>query len=94
MAFKEREESKAARVRSGPLQRRQFRERQDRQEGELWTGDLLCGLARVRSPISDDLDVNSRDAERLRRSRQQISEGKIHWGVEDDEGPAESHAGV
>jgi hypothetical protein len=95
VALKEKEEKgRAGHIRSVSQQRRQCRERQDLREEELWTkGGFLRGSNRTISPISDELDANSRDAARLRRSRQQVSEGEVHWGVEDDESPKKSHAG-
>lgn len=96
MALKEKEEkSRAGHIRSVSQQRRQCRVQQDLREEELRTGvgGPLRRSARLTSPISDELETNPRDAARLRRSRQQVSEGEVHWGVEDDESPAKSHAG-
>jgi hypothetical protein len=36
-------------------------------------------------PITRMIDADPREAERLRRSRQQVREGEVHWGLEDDE---------
>lgn len=94
MALKEKEESRAGHIRSVPQQRRHCRERQDLREEEFWSRQgLLRGSDGATSPISDGLDANPRDAARLRQSRQQVNEGEVHWGVEDDESPKKSHAG-
>lgn len=36
-------------------------------------------------PITRMIEADPSEAERLERSRQQVREGEIHWGLEDDE---------
>ena len=44
----------------------------------------------VAGPITRMIDADPREAERLRRSRRQVREGEVHWGLEDDEPESQS----
>jgi hypothetical protein len=93
MAFKEKEDTKAGQD-GGTL--RGLREKRDRQEAETWTrDDFHHDLALASATISDDLDANPRDAARLQKSRTQVQQGEVRWGVEDsDESKNENDAGA
>ncbi|MGA8746180.1 MAG: hypothetical protein WB507_09980 [Solirubrobacterales bacterium] len=94
MAFKEKEFTKAGREQTVSGLRRQGRAQRDRQEGEVWTrADFLRDLGKATAPISNEIAGNPRDAARLRKSREQVQEGEIHWGVEDDERKPKTDAG-
>jgi hypothetical protein len=75
--------------------RRNLRDRKTKQEEEVWTrDDFAHDLARVSSPIMGELDANPADAARLRKAREQVKEGEVHWGLEDeDDASDQSDAG-
>lgn len=56
-----------------------------RRERRIWpVDDHAQHIARPSGPISDELDSNYRDAARLEKARQQVREGDVHWGAEDE----------
>lgn len=51
-----------------------------------WSRDqFLQDLHRVTAPITDGINADPKDAERLKKSRQQVREDEVHWGVEDED---------
>lgn len=83
MAYKEKEVDRIGQLRWASRMRRNARDRRDRQENEslLDTGSPMA----ITSPTTEEINSNSRDAERLRKSREQVKKGEIHWGLEDEE---------
>lgn len=81
-------------LRTASRLRRRVRERRDRQEGESWMrSDSARGVAGATSPTTRKINANERDAARLRKSREQVRKGEVHWGVEDSEETPKTDAG-
>jgi hypothetical protein len=71
------------------LQRSQMREIRQRDSAthiDRWASDGFYSDARQRpaSPMTQAINADPRQAERLRLSRQQAREGEVHWGIEDE----------
>lgn len=75
-------QKRAWRARHGKL-RIDRRERSVARDG-WWQRDLFAEPRVASGPIDRAINADPREVERLRRSRQQIREGEIHWGLEDD----------
>src|SRR5437867_2697984 len=86
--YNNREDDHAERGSTRVLRDRKREFKRDREEHrrEAWDReDFLQDLHRVTSPMTDAINADPKEAERLRKSREQVREGEVHWGVEDED---------
>lgn len=62
------------------------RQRLRRRQHDDWSErDRFSEPPITAGPITRMIESDPQEAARLRRSRQQVREGEVHWGLEDDE---------
>jgi hypothetical protein len=53
---------------------------------DLLPGTLAgTGLTLEYSPITDEINAHPRQVARLKKSREQVRKGEVHWGIEDED---------
>jgi len=65
---------------------RDIRQRHSDTHLDRWSSDSFYSDARqgAASPMTVAINANPKEAKRLERSRQQVREGEVHWGIEDE----------
>jgi hypothetical protein len=57
--------------------------RRERDRNAWSRDDFFHDLKHASSPMTDAINADPKEVARLKKSRQQVKEGDVHWGAED-----------